>query len=166
MTRKREKKEREREKEENVANVKARHSTNRWFAEPVLLTIRATQQGKKKKTWIFQHTLLSDRHPEEDHRWCAPGEVNPAPAAEPRLFPGFRERECVGVLPVRSPNERRRRRREKEGGTLSDAGRQEGGRHTHTRRMRRTHTVRQCVEAECVKQRLCHSCKKKERKTG
>lgn len=118
-------------------------------------------QKKKKKTWIFQHTLLSDRHP-EDHRWCAPGEVNPAPAAAPRLFPGFRERECVGVLPVRSPNERRRRRREKEGGTLSDAGRQEGGRHTHT--SNETHARSQAVcwgGMRKTKQRLCHSCKKK-----
>lgn len=44
----------------------------------------------KKKDEDSQHTLLSDRHPGEDHGWCGPGEFGPAPAVASCLFPRFK----------------------------------------------------------------------------
>lgn len=65
------------------------------------------------------------------------------------FIPCQRERECVDVLPVKSLMKEGGGGREKEGGTLSAAGRQDGGR--HTRAHTRTHPVRLRVQAECVK---------------
>lgn len=59
--------------------------------------------------------------------------VNPAPAAAPRLFPGTRERECVGVLPVKSLMREGGGERKREGHCQMQGGRREEDTHTHTR---------------------------------
>ncbi len=86
------------------------------------------------------------------------GEVNPAPAAAPCLFPGLRERECVGVLPVKSlMREGGGGERKREGHCQMQGGNREEGARTRAR----THTVRLCVQGGMRKgkQRSCHSCK-------
>lgn len=76
------------------------------------------------------------------------GEVNPAPAAGACLFPGLRERECVGVLPVkRLMREGGAGERKREGRCQMQGGRAEGGRHNTRARIQ----GRLCVQAECVK---------------
>lgn len=93
-----------------------------------------------------KHTLLSDRHPGEDHEWCALGEVNPD-RRRSVFISRVKGKGVCRCFAGHTPNERRRR--EKEGGTLSDAGRQEaGGRREEDTR---TNTVRLCVQGECVK---------------